>query len=95
MDLPDLSTLELPVRDTAYRIVVCAKIVNHIRERLLAGERYDMGMVPNLQSAIDALMIPFELLLKSIEECPPGLEHLRPSPTEVKECAEMLARGGV
>jgi hypothetical protein len=95
MSLPDLSNLELPVSDTAYRMVVCAKIIHHIRARLMAGEAYNGASAPNLQSAIDALMIPFDLLLQSMEECPPGLEHLRPTPTEVKECAEMLARGGV
>jgi hypothetical protein len=95
VSLPDLSHVTLPVSDTAYRIVVCAKIINHIRDRLMAGEDYRAIAVPNLQSAMDALVIPFEMLVQSMEDCPEGLESLRPTPTEVAQCAQNLAAGGM
>lgn len=97
MELPDLSNVTLNTSDTAYRIVLSVKIMSHIRSRLERGHDYRRGnWAPNIQSAIDVFVLPFDFLREQMEkEATTDLKHLLPTAKEVAECARSLAGPGV
>jgi hypothetical protein len=69
----------------ARRAVLVLKILDALRQQIeRAGGHYHGGMTPNLQSAIDALVLPDFLLENQLRDCAPAFV---PTDDEERELA--------
>jgi len=71
----------------AARTAVAVLILRHIRERLNNGEHYSPTWAPNLQSAMDVLLIPFDVVRKQI-----GGTKFQPTPDMLSDIEENWRR---